>query len=83
MSLKQTILDSSFPLAWSHVVKVRIISHIPFGKTVAGIHFHERSLVTFGEIFPIISPVAFLIAHMVRCDKNILTFELLFPILDG
>ena len=67
----------------SHIVKVRIVSHITFGKTVAGIHFHKRSLVALCELVPVVASVALLVAHMVRGHENILALEFVFPVLDG
>ena len=83
MSLFETVENGPFPIARTHIVKVWIVAHIPLCESVARVHLHKRSLVAFGEIFPIISAESLLIAHMVRSNKDILPLELVFPVFDG
>ena len=82
MSLFQTVLNGSFPLAGTHIVQVRIVALVAFRQAVTGIHLDERSDVSFGEAFPVVTAITALIAHVVRSDEYFMSFGFLFPVFD-
>ena len=49
---------------------------------MTGIHFYERSLISFGKAFPVVTAIASLITHVVRSDKYFVPFGFLFPVFD-
>ena len=78
----ESVLDSTFPLAWTHVVEIVDVTHVSLGKSVARKHLYERSLVSLAEETPVVSSVTGLVTHVMRSDKYLLAFELLLPVLD-
>ncbi len=78
----KTILNGSFPLAWSHIMQIGVVSLIAFCQTVAGVHFYERSNITFGKAFPVVTAITALVSHVVRSDEYLMSFSLFFPVFD-
>ena len=79
----ETVLYGPFPLARSHVMQIRIVALVAFRESVSGVHFHERSLVTLREVFPVVASVACLVPHVMRCDEDFVASGLFFPVFYG
>ena len=78
----KTILNGSFPLAWSHIMQIGVVSLIAFCQTVTGIHFYEWSNISFGKAFPVVTAITTLITHVVRGNEYFMSFCFFFPVLD-
>ena len=83
LTLLQSALNSTFPLAGTHVMQITVISLIAFCQSMAGIHLYKRGLVSFRKEVPIVSAIACLISHMMRSNKYLMPAGFPFPVFNG